>query len=154
MGDDAWTVAACSRGNYLATAVFAGRQLHDLQRYRLPNHVRRLTQLLTDMLDRYGATLLVIEHGTLIERRTRSIGTATQTLTVAAAKELLMPKRLRITQQEFYEHVVDACPPLRRHVTFTAAGGVEESQPWNTTAVLAVALGLTVLRPRPAAKAM
>lgn len=150
MHESPWTLAVCCRGPNVAIAVFSGVTFMDLTQHRLQYPYRALATTVVDVAVRVGAEFVICEPASPLDQRRRTLGLATQTLTVAGAKDVLLPGRTRCSNEDLFRYIVEVVPCLRQVVQRGQDGEVLRVQKWNAPALSAVALGLAAARSRHA----
>ncbi|MFA5061652.1 MAG: hypothetical protein WC526_00720 [Patescibacteria group bacterium] len=88
--------------------------------------------------------LIVADNALLADELRKTIcAVPIQTITIATAKEVLLPAEHRPNHHDLYHHLLRQHPHLRRYVTvIPSTGHIAESERWRTVVLLAVALGL------------
>lgn len=149
-----WQLAACYRATYLGVAVLSGSQLLEVRRHRILNKRQRraeLAALLTQLAHDYAITDIVVEPNSVLCDAACSTGLSVQTLSLAWAKEVLVPTKPCSTLPEVCEHLLWRYPRLHRLICRTpATRRLDVAERSSTATLLAVALGVVAGTVTPA----
>lgn len=149
-------IAAVCRAECLALATFTDRQLLEVRQYRLITGERtteHVSELISTLARDYGASCLVAEPGSLAEAAAAYTALRVQTLSLRAGKAWRFGAAVVLTQAKLFRQLIEQHPELRRFVNMVGdTGKVATAEPWHTTQLLAVALGLAYLATASAAR--
>lgn len=145
-----WLLAVKSQSPYLAFAVLDAERAVEVACHYFTRRRYTSEQLRGHFLKfvrDYAPGRIVTEPDEVLYRAAVSTGYPVQTLTLASAKEILLPSEEHPRNRDLYRLLVARYPELSRLVSILPhSGKVVEWEPWRTVQLLAVGLGLAAQR--------
>lgn len=138
-------IAAVGRAEYVALAVFRGRQLIELRQHRLKVRQRtpqHLGLLVSNLALDYGVQHLIVEPDSVLARA--ELGTAFQVThcEIRQGRRWLLGATTVYSERDLCRELVLRYPELGRFVTVYPRTGNVAQERWKITQLFAVALGL------------
>jgi hypothetical protein len=145
-------IAAVCRAEYLALAVFRGRQLLEIRQHRVSvprRSSRYLGQQIIELALDYGARHVVIEPDSFLAGATLNTTITIERLALRQGERWHLGITSVLSEQDLLRELVERYPELQRFVTVYANTGHVAMDRWNITQLFAVALGITFAETLP-----
>jgi hypothetical protein len=144
-----WLLAVCYRSGYITLAVFADGELAEVRTKRLRDQ-RTKTMAMKSLIRRfaldYAVDTVVVEPENVLDDLVRTLGLPSMKLTLAEAKEYLLPDSERPTHSALYELLSKQGSPFRRLVNINPKNNNLITQQWRLVSLFPVALGLAAIK--------
>jgi len=148
-----YCLAACVRFNILGLAVVSANGIVEAKRRCLYHGGSRqtvqdfATPAILNLANDYDISVVVVEPGSTVSRWCEVAGLQTAQLTIAEAKQVLLPGDASASHAVLFQHLVKTNSKLKNIVTILpATGNVAMTQRWRIAPLLAVALGLAAVQ--------